>query len=79
MSLSQTLQNVRKKLLELSPGERVKLFPPAEIIGEPGSFEWDIIEEIQMEIRGILPENTFATLKFNDDETEFYIDMYRLP
>jgi hypothetical protein len=34
---------------------------------------------MDMAVRGDLPEDIFVTLRFNQEEIELIVDMYRLP
>jgi len=58
---------------EINTGERIQVTIPrnySHCNNKEGSYDWDHIDEVQMDISGgKLRPNIFATLRFTDDDT----------
>ena len=80
-SYCEMYEVVRNLLNKIQPGNRIKHVIPVEFIYEGDEdFNWDIIEEIQMMVRGEdVPSDVFVTLRFSDLDQPFVVDVYRLP
>ena len=78
--LEYIIKAIRKDIETIIPKERVKhLLPMGHIYDkETKEFVWDIMEEIQMEIRGNIPEDVFATLRFDEINGSAMVDIYHV-
>ena len=85
--MSQTTLNdvetiIKRYLATIEPGQRIKYSLPSDLIIEKwddhNEINWDIGEEIQMLVRGPIPNDIFVTLRFESNETEIIVDFYRL-
>lgn len=76
MSVVNFLDPIKKLLTRILPGERIKYSPPMKLVWDTEEYNWSNVEEIQMLIRN-LPEDIFATLRFN--EPNLTVDIYRFP
>jgi hypothetical protein len=72
------LEPIKSLIDTIAPGQRIKYQPPQELIWDNDccqDYYWEDVEEIQMLIRN-LPEDIFATLRFN--KPNLTVDIYRL-
>ena len=75
------LDSLKKNLQVIQPGQRILYQPPDNLLksGVSWDFDWDLVEEIQMFVRGDIPNDVFVTLRFDSDESQLIVDFYRLP
>jgi hypothetical protein len=82
-TISDIFIEIKNIIESLKIGERISYTPNHELLSEEDEdikcFDWSVVEEIQMSIRGpILPNGIFATLRFDNQEKYLTIDFYRL-
>lgn len=69
----------------LPPEDRALIRLPRDFSHyESGGYNWDNLEEVQMNARGSnVPNNVFVTLRFNQDDednrfVDVFVDIYRV-
>ena len=82
-TLDSVLSIIKEHLNTISPGQRIQYVPPQKLFwdDELNELNWDMVEEIQMFVRGPLEKDIFVTLRFDPSKSSEYnlvIDIYRL-
>jgi hypothetical protein len=63
----------------MKSGQRIKFYLPESYYDhENNEVDWEKLEEIQMEFRGRLPDDMFCTIKCEDDDEKYFLDVLRL-
>ena len=82
MSLQTVLNDITHHLSTLVPEQRLSYKLPPSCVWVDNEYEWDFIEEVQMFIRGNIPNNVFITLRFpdqpNSSNHDVTVDFYRI-